>query len=46
MSIRKPNRRSTPRARVIGGRRTSHRSAPKARSRWTHRARKDMTADA
>jgi hypothetical protein len=34
MTIRKPNRVSTPRRAVLNGTKTSHASMPRARSRW------------
>lgn len=43
MMIRKPNRLSTPKRWVKNGKKTSHKSMPKIRSRWT-RATRENTA--
>jgi hypothetical protein len=34
MTIRKPNRVTTPKQAVLGGTKTSHASMPRARGRW------------
>jgi hypothetical protein len=40
MQIRKPNRVTTPRAAVIGGRKTNRATCPRRRNRWSDSARR------
>jgi len=39
MTVRKPNRVTTPKRAVLNGTRTSHASMPRARGRWRARLR-------